>query len=165
MFCMAQGGDSKILFSDTMAKVNRKAKAQLRALILTDMNIYKYEPKKYKIKKEAIPLAKVQSIHCSSQEDCYVIVKMEAPLRDLVMDFGTNGSEMCSEFVTVLYSQMQVRCPFLSFCPSVLLSFCASVLLCFCASVLLSFCPSASLPLCLSASLPLCLSHVLSAAL
>lgn len=102
-----KGGDSKILFSDTMAKVNRKAKAQLRALILTDMNIYKYEPKKYKIKKEAIPLAKVQSIHCSSQEDCYVIVKMEAPLRDLVMDFGTNGSEMCSEFVTVLYSQMQ----------------------------------------------------------
>ena len=79
---------------------------QVRALILTDQNIYKYDPKKYKMKKEATPLAGVVSVHCSRKDDCYCIIKMQDPIRDMVMDFGTNGSEMVSEFVTVLYAQI-----------------------------------------------------------
>ena len=37
----------------------------------------RYDPKKYKRKKEAIPLASVQSVHMSRKDDCYVIIKVK----------------------------------------------------------------------------------------
>lgn len=108
------GGDKKILFSDTVIKVNKKAKQQYRALILTDFNIYKYEPKKFKMKKQAIPLAGVQSINMSHEHDSYVVIKMAPPERDMVLDLRVNGIEMASEFVTVLHMrlvEMGKQCP------------------------------------------------------
>lgn len=104
----SEGGDKAILFSDCTAKINKRGKAQLRAVILTDKNIYKYEPKKYKMKKDATPVSAVASVHCSSKSDSYVVIKMEAPHRDMVLDFGLSGVEMVSEFVSVLVPTIQV---------------------------------------------------------
>lgn len=102
----AAGGDQEILFSDTVVKINRKGQAQVRAFILTDRNMYKYDPKKYSQKKEAIPLAAVKSINMSHKADSYVIIKMQAPERDLCLDLRVNGIEMASEFSTKLHTRL-----------------------------------------------------------
>ena len=97
------GGDTAVRYSDNAYKVNKKLKSQLRSIIVTDSNIYKYEPESYQPKKVAIPIAKATEICISTQADTVVVVKFQPPIRDLVLDVGKPGGEHVSEFCTVLY--------------------------------------------------------------
>lgn len=47
--------------------------------------MYKYDPKKYVVKKFGIPIAKVESISVSPNADTFVVIHVEKPLRDLVL--------------------------------------------------------------------------------
>lgn len=104
---VGSGGDQEILFSDTVLKVNRKAKPQVRVFILTDKHMYKYCAKKLKQKKDAISVSAVEGIVMSPYDDSFVIIKMAAPYRDLVLDLRVNGVEMASEFVTILHMRLK----------------------------------------------------------
>eukprot|EP00462_Mataza_sp_D1_P024474 CAMPEP_0175137092 /NCGR_PEP_ID=MMETSP0087-20121206/9627_1 /TAXON_ID=136419 /ORGANISM="Unknown Unknown, Strain D1" /LENGTH=1005 /DNA_ID=CAMNT_0016419897 /DNA_START=17 /DNA_END=3031 /DNA_ORIENTATION=- len=102
----AASGDEEILFAEDCDKVNPKGKVQLRSIVVSNAHIYKYDPKKYKMKKVGVPLTNVQSLHMSPHKDAFVVLKMQAPLRDMVLDLGKSGVEKASEFVTVLHSQI-----------------------------------------------------------
>lgn len=99
-------GDEAILFSEDCDKINPKGKPQLRSIIVSNAHIYKYDPKKYKMKKQGIPLVAVKSIILSPYQDTYVVLRMEPPLRDMVIDLGKAGVEKYSEFCTVLVAQI-----------------------------------------------------------
>jgi len=75
-------------------------------LLSQKKNIYKHDPKTYKIKKFETPLAQVKSISLSSNEDTYVIVHCKEPYRDLCLDLGLSGEERVSEFVTVIVTEV-----------------------------------------------------------
>eukprot|EP01137_Pigoraptor_chileana_P023527 Opistho-2@89950 len=100
-------GDSEIQYADDVVKVNPKGKPQLRTIIMTEQNIYKYDPKKYKIKKVGIPLQSVQGVALSRQRDGYIVIHMAAPERDIVIDCGVSGEERVSELATVIFTTMQ----------------------------------------------------------
>ena len=72
-------------FLPTGAQVNKKGKSQLRTMIVTEQNIYKYDPKKYVVRKVGIPLAYVESISVSPGVDTVVVVHMKEPERDIVL--------------------------------------------------------------------------------
>eukprot|EP00300_Choanocystis_sp_HF-7_P019518 c20364_g1_i2.p1 GENE.c20364_g1_i2~~c20364_g1_i2.p1 ORF type:complete len:876 (+),score=210.16 c20364_g1_i2:3-2630(+) len=96
------GGDSRILFADEVTKINPKLKAQRRVFVVTEANMYKYDPVKLVMKKDAMPLARVHSIRVSRGKDTFVVIRMNAPARDVIIDLGLAGVERVSEMVTVL---------------------------------------------------------------
>jgi len=100
-------GDTEILFADYVNKVNKKTKAQKRALVVTEKNIYKQDPGNYKVKKYETPLSQISSISLSPNKDCVVIVHAQSPYRDLVVDMGLAADEKYSEFVTVIVDQIK----------------------------------------------------------
>lgn len=55
-------GDTQIMFADYVNKVNNKGKTQKRGIVVTEKNIYKHDPKNYKVKKFGTPLVEVISI-------------------------------------------------------------------------------------------------------
>ena len=57
--------------------------------------------------KEAIPLDHITGVSMSPGKDSWVVVKMKAPVRDLVLDLGIHGVERHSEFVTVLHARVK----------------------------------------------------------
>lgn len=90
-----------------MYKINSKGKADYRALVVTDKNIYKQDPKNYKVKKYENALSNVQSITVSPFKDQYCVVHAKEPNRDLVVDLGLSGEEKLSEFVTSIVQQIK----------------------------------------------------------
>jgi myosin-1 len=55
-------GDTEVTFADYVNKINPKGKSQKRGIVVTEKNIYKHDPKNYKVKKFGTPLASVTSI-------------------------------------------------------------------------------------------------------
>jgi len=100
-------GDSQIYFADYVNKVNNKGKSQRRGIVVTERNIYKHDPKNYKIKKFGTPLSEVISISLSPHKDTFVVVHCKDPYRDILLDLGTEGTEKYSEFVTVLLQEIK----------------------------------------------------------
>jgi len=100
-----KGGDSVVLFSDTVNKINHHQKPQLRVLVATDSNIYKQDPKSYSMTKGGVHLATITGILVSPYNDSFCLVKSKAPHPDVLVDLGINGVERVSEFVTVLVLQ------------------------------------------------------------
>jgi len=98
-------GDTQVMFADYVWKVNHNHKTQKRGIVATEKNIYKHDPKNYKIKKYETPLVEVKSIVVSPYNDTYVIVHANEPHRDLVLDLGAEGSEKAAEFVSVVVSE------------------------------------------------------------
>ena len=49
----------------------------------------------------------IQGVSLSTGTDSWVIVKMKAPVRDLVLDLGIHGYEGHSEFVTILHARVK----------------------------------------------------------
>eukprot|EP00808_Paulinella_micropora_P000859 g46272.t1 len=96
------GGDNHIHFADALIKVNRRGASQVQVVVVTDNNIYKYKPKKYKMIKTGAPVHAVHSIHLHPGSSTFMIIKMEFPYRDYVLDVGANGEERFSELATVL---------------------------------------------------------------
>jgi len=97
-------GDHHVHFADYAIKINSQSKGERRGIVITDANIYKHNPKKFKAKKGAIPLASVTSISISPNPDTFVVVHFDAPYPDMVLNFGVTGEEKYSEFVAVLIS-------------------------------------------------------------
>eukprot|EP00179_Madagascaria_erythrocladioides_P014805 CAMPEP_0198364584 /NCGR_PEP_ID=MMETSP1450-20131203/153739_1 /TAXON_ID=753684 ORGANISM="Madagascaria erythrocladiodes, Strain CCMP3234" /NCGR_SAMPLE_ID=MMETSP1450 /ASSEMBLY_ACC=CAM_ASM_001115 /LENGTH=1082 /DNA_ID=CAMNT_0044072023 /DNA_START=157 /DNA_END=3405 /DNA_ORIENTATION=- len=104
----AKYGDTSVAFSDNCVKVNPKGKAQLRAITVTERNLYKQNPKNYKVLKVGTSLADVTGISLSTLNDRFVVVHCKAPVRDLLLDLGESGEERASEFVTVLVKNIQM---------------------------------------------------------
>jgi len=98
-------GDTQIMFADYVAKVNKVGKSQKRGIVITEQNIYKHDPKNYKVRKFGTPIVEVKSISCSPRKDTFVILHCKEPYRDFVLDLGTEGEEKVSEFVTVLVQE------------------------------------------------------------
>ncbi|KNC54116.1 myosin IE heavy chain [Thecamonas trahens ATCC 50062] len=100
------GGDSMIRFAANVEKVNPKGKPQLRTFVVTDENMYKYDPKKFVVKKEAIPLAEVTKVSVSPQGDGLVVIHMKKPIRDVVLNAAAPGApNLLPELVSAISSQ------------------------------------------------------------
>jgi len=101
-------GDTEVLFADYVIKVNKVGKSQKRGIVVTEKNIYKHDPKNYKVKKFGTPLVEVISVSLSPQRDTFCVVHCKSPYRDFVLDLGIDGTpEKYSEFVTVLVREIQ----------------------------------------------------------
>lgn len=99
------GDDSEILFSDEVIKANSNGKTDHRALVVTDRNIYKLDPKKFSKKPYHNHLQHLTHISLSPKEDTWVVVHGTEDYRDLVVDLGTSGVEKYSEFVVNICTQ------------------------------------------------------------
>ncbi|GAM19588.1 hypothetical protein SAMD00019534_027630 [Acytostelium subglobosum LB1] len=100
-------GDTEVLFADYVIKVNPKGTPQKRGIVVTNANIYKHDPKNYKVKKYGTPLVDITSISVSPNRDTFLVIHCKPPQRDFVLDLGINGYEAVSEIVTVLVQQVQ----------------------------------------------------------
>ncbi|KYR02066.1 myosin IE [Tieghemostelium lacteum] len=100
-------GDQEVLFADYVIKVNPKGTPQKRGIVVTNENIYKHDPKNYKVKKWGTPLADIQSISLSPNKDTFMVIHCKAPSRDFVLDLGINGYEAVSEMTAVIVQQVQ----------------------------------------------------------
>jgi myosin-1 len=102
-------GDTEVLFADYVNKVNKVGKSQKRGIVVTEKNIYKHDPKNYKVKKFGTPTSEVTKISLSHQKDSFAIVHAKPPYRDLVLDLGIEiggvAAEKYSEFVTVVVQE------------------------------------------------------------
>jgi len=96
-------GDTAINFADDVIKVNRHGKSQHQVVIVTDKNVYKYTPGKYKIIKSGVPLTSIKAIRLSPLHDTFIVIEFSAPARDMVLNLGTNGCERYAELATVLF--------------------------------------------------------------
>jgi phosphatidylinositol-3,4,5-trisphosphate 3-phosphatase and dual-specificity protein phosphatase PTEN len=63
----------KVIYSDSVIKVNRKGKAQSRVLLMTDRAVYNFENGKYKKPKRRILIAKMAAVSLSATGDDFVI--------------------------------------------------------------------------------------------
>jgi len=97
------GGDTQMNFSDAVIKVNRKGSSQVQVIVVTNANIYKWKPGSYKLIKTGSPISAVKAIHMSPHADSFIVIEMEGPHRDYVLDLGTNGAERVSELATILF--------------------------------------------------------------
>lgn len=99
----AKFGDQSVEFADYADKVNRAGATQHRGIVITNLNIYKHDPKKFTVKQEGIPVAICKSISMSRHKDGFCVVHThDGSNRDLILDFGLEVDKL-SEFVTVLY--------------------------------------------------------------
>jgi len=99
----AKFGDQSVEFADYADKINRKGDLQKRGIVVSNLNIYKHDPKKFTVKQEGIPIAICKSITMSTHKDAFLIIHThDGSNRDLVLDFGLEVDKL-SEFVTVLY--------------------------------------------------------------
>jgi len=105
-------GDQHVLFCDYLDKRNSKNKMQRRALVVTEKNIYKQDPKKFTVAQEPIPLAAISDVIVSTGGDSLILVHSQGGVPnkypDLLLDLAQSameedGKERVSEFVTVLY--------------------------------------------------------------
>jgi len=102
-------GDTEVMFADYVIKVNPKGVPQKRGIVVTNANIYKHDPKNYKVKKWGTPLADITSISVSPNTDTFLVIHCKAPSRDFVLDLGINGYEAVSEIVTVIVQQVFLK--------------------------------------------------------
>jgi len=100
-----KGGDSHIDFADSIIKVNRHGDSQLQSIVVTDRNVYKYNPKSFKMIKVGTPVNAITGIHLSNAKDTFIVVECKPPFRDFVLDVGTNNCERFSELATVLFKR------------------------------------------------------------
>ncbi|PRP88238.1 myosin IE [Planoprotostelium fungivorum] len=97
--------DTSVNFAEYGNKFNSKNKPDFRGIVVTDKNIYKHDPKNYKIKKYETPIVQVTDICLSPFEDTFVIVHAVEPHRDLCFDLGIQGEEKASEFVVAVVQE------------------------------------------------------------
>eukprot|EP01113_Clastostelium_recurvatum_P018679 TRINITY_DN2199_c0_g3_i1.p1 TRINITY_DN2199_c0_g3~~TRINITY_DN2199_c0_g3_i1.p1 ORF type:complete len:1027 (-),score=334.99 TRINITY_DN2199_c0_g3_i1:84-2738(-) len=97
-------GDTEVLFAEYVVKINARDKIEKRGIVVTNANIYKHDPKNYKVKKIGIPLVDVMGLSLSPYRDTFMLIHLRPPLRDLLIDLGANGHESFSEMATILYN-------------------------------------------------------------
>ena len=95
-----------VRFAGEMMKVNRRFKAQLNVIMVTDEAIFKIDPKKYKILKAPVPLADLQAVHLSpAAGEPYAVLKFGGDVRDMVLDTGAD--DHAAEFVVALVQAVE----------------------------------------------------------
>jgi len=103
-------GDQTVMFADYVNKVNKVGKSQKRGLVVTEKNIYKHDPKNYKVRKFGTPLVEVTKMSLSHQKDSFIILHCKEPYRDFVLDMSLEGdvrAEKYSEFATVIIQELR----------------------------------------------------------
>jgi len=108
---IAKGGDTAIHFCDYITKTNSSYKQEQRGIVVTNMNIYKHDPKNFKVANKPIPIAEIINISCFTGRDQWVIVHTSDKQQDLLFDLSHSSKfeeERCSEFVTVLCEQYKI---------------------------------------------------------
>ena len=71
-----RGGDSQVLFSDTVVKVNKRTKTQERILLMTENHLYNIDKaNNYKVKRK-IPLREIGSIILSTFADNFFVIQV-----------------------------------------------------------------------------------------
>jgi len=97
-------GDTTILFADYILKLNRYGKAQKYCIVVTDHNVYKQDPKNFKVDKFGTPIINIAKISMSPYADTIVVMHCteDSGMRDIILNLGINNCERCSEFVAVL---------------------------------------------------------------
>jgi myosin-1 len=100
-------GDTQVLFSGFVDKVNRKGKIDKRSFVVTEQHIYKQNPKDYKVKTFGIdgfgiPIIDLEGISMSPNADGFVVLHVNTHIdKDALIDVGTKPEKL-SELVTVL---------------------------------------------------------------
>lgn len=60
------------MFSDVVNKINRSGGCDRRAIVVTGENVYKHDPKNYKVKKDPTPIVAIDAIRFVSQFGSFV---------------------------------------------------------------------------------------------
>jgi myosin-1 len=103
--CIAKGGDNEICYCDVVNKTNSAYKMQLRGIVVTNMNIYKHDPKNFKVANKPIPIAEIVDVTVSPTYDQWIIIHTSNKQQDLLLDLSLSSKieeERLSEFVTIL---------------------------------------------------------------
>jgi len=88
-----------------MNKTNSKYKVQSRGIVVTNMNIYKHDPKNFKVANKPIPIAEIIDVTLYGGHDQWVVIHTSEKQQDLLFDLSICSKieeEKASEFVTVL---------------------------------------------------------------
>jgi len=104
-----KGGDTGIFYCDYMNKINSSYKIQSRGIVVTNMNIYKHDPKNFKIANKPISIAEITDITVNRGDDQWVIVHTSSKQQDLLLEMANNSEqgEKLSEFITVLVQRFK----------------------------------------------------------
>lgn len=106
------------MFADYVDKINKHSKVQKRGVVVTEQNIYKHDPKRFKLRKVAVPIAKITDIwwefkffqktfvcydthhltlimwnSVSTKKDYFVVIHCDETERDLFFNLGITGPE------------------------------------------------------------------------
>ncbi len=64
------------MFADYVGKVNKNSKQQKRGIVMTERNIYKHDPKKFKLRKVAVPIAQVTDVWYALIKPLYLHIEI-----------------------------------------------------------------------------------------
>lgn len=92
-------GDTKVLFSSNVHKLNTKGKQDERCLVISDKHLYKLDQKTYKIHKTPTPLTEVSGFAISTGEDQACVIKL-AGGSDLIVSLS--GEALSAELVSII---------------------------------------------------------------
>jgi len=81
---LAKNGEKKVLFSDFMAKVNRRNKLQKRILLISDRSIYNLDPSTKKTKRR-IALGDLGHISLSKLKDNFMVLHVPVDYDYLIL--------------------------------------------------------------------------------
>ena len=98
---LAVDQEKSVLFATPVTKINRKGKPQPRALVLTEGNLFRLDPRSFKVLKQ-YPLTAVSGISMFSTRDSVVIVHLNLEA-DIVVDLAAAGTpDALADFVVEL---------------------------------------------------------------
>jgi len=111
---ISQHGDQSVKFCDYIDKLNSSSKLDHRGIVVTDINIYKHNPKNFKVRLEkAIPIANLKDVVLSPGYDQWLIIHTNSDNNsDICLDLKPSAAmevEKVSELVTVLCEAYQAR--------------------------------------------------------
>eukprot|EP01126_Amoeba_proteus_P065590 TRINITY_DN935_c0_g1_i7.p1 TRINITY_DN935_c0_g1~~TRINITY_DN935_c0_g1_i7.p1 ORF type:complete len:716 (-),score=138.71 TRINITY_DN935_c0_g1_i7:110-2257(-) len=98
-------GDQSVHFCDYGDKLNSSHKLERRGIVVTDINIYKHNPKNFKVRaNKAIPIADIQNVVLYTGYDQWVLIHTKSSNhQDLLISLlSEKDEERVSELVTVL---------------------------------------------------------------
>jgi len=110
----SQHGDQSVGFCSYCDKLNSGHKLDHRGIVVTDINIYKHNPKNFKVRMEkAIPIADLKDIVLSPGDDQWILIHTAGGSKsDILIDLrpaADFGNEKVSELATVLARTYHLR--------------------------------------------------------
>jgi len=107
---MEREGDTKVVFSSRIYKLNTKGKQDERILVITDKHLYRLDPKSFKLHKTPVPLEQVTGFSISAGEDQAVVIHLGQDAdNDLVVTL--RGNACAAELVSLIAQQVDESLP------------------------------------------------------